>query len=221
MNNINEIITKPVLTIYEGEIVGNIDGIIVDKKIKKILYYTIEDDRYIMPSSIYTVGKNAIVVKNMSVILDEQSVSGIPLPLGIRVYNMEGEYIGKVRDISVKESGAINTLIMDNDECIEVSKILSASKNSIITMSANTTVKRSSFMRKTEKPAETIQTVVPNVVTPRTSANISFLIGKICLKDIKGMTDEVIIKKGTKINTSLINIASQNGKLKELMLNFN
>ena len=65
---ISEITEKPILSLYEGELLGNIHKIYFDKTRKKIKAFEIINEQEITyllsPKHIYTLGKNAITVKN-------------------------------------------------------------------------------------------------------------------------------------------------------------
>ncbi|MBR4998634.1 MAG: PRC-barrel domain-containing protein, partial [Clostridia bacterium] len=63
-----DLLNLSVLSLYEGELLGKVDKLFFDKKLKKLLEIEIigqEGIRLSLPSkNIYNVGKNAITIKN-------------------------------------------------------------------------------------------------------------------------------------------------------------
>ena len=65
---LSELLQKPILSLYEGELLGNITKVFFDKSKKKIKSFEIINDEEISyclyPKFIYTLGKHAITLKN-------------------------------------------------------------------------------------------------------------------------------------------------------------
>ena len=69
MFNVTDFLSKPVLALYEGEILGEACDLIFDEKLKTLNYIKILDkenevEMYVKSTAIYNVGKNAITMKN-------------------------------------------------------------------------------------------------------------------------------------------------------------
>ena len=64
----NDFVGLNVLSLYEGELLGVVDKLYFDKKLKKLMIFELvgEDGaKLILPSkNVYHIGKNAITVKN-------------------------------------------------------------------------------------------------------------------------------------------------------------
>ena len=64
----NEFLSLNVLSLYEGELIGVVDKLYFDKKMRKLIQLELigdNDTRLILPTkNIYHIGKNAITVKN-------------------------------------------------------------------------------------------------------------------------------------------------------------
>ena len=68
----SDFVSRPVLSLYEGELIGSVDKLLFDKKLKKLLFLELigeNDNRFLLPTkNIYNVGKNAITIKNNTAI---------------------------------------------------------------------------------------------------------------------------------------------------------
>lgn len=238
MYNILELINKPVLAVYEGEIIGEIKNLIFDDKIKKLHYLQIdnkEDDStlYVSPNAIYNVGKNAVTIKNKSSLIDSLPDGKYLKDLfGLRAYTIEGEFVGKLHDIElVNLHGMVKNFIFA-DSTLPQNRLASASQNSLVFLGENSKEKLTRFKnKKSPLPQKEVEEIIaepvvnPEIVlkanvvnTQNLNRGISFMIGKICTKDILGINEETIIKKGSRINTTLVQTATRYGKLKELMI---
>ena len=234
MYNILNLLNKPVLALYEGEIVGQVQDFIFDRKLHRLELIQIsgEDSTcYIAPSAIYNVGKNAITIKNKTQIKSQETEDGLfHSMIGARAFTIEGEYIGKLQDIELANNrGTVKEFVFSEQIKLPANRLASASQNSIVFTSENSKIKISRFKFVKRKPKAEKPTTLPanqldlqltpvSVNTNNMQHGISFIVGKICTKDIFGINEETIIKKGARINSSLIEAAIKFGKLKELML---
>ena len=107
---LSELLQKPLLCLYEGELLGNINRVFFDKSKKKIKYFEILNDEEISyclyPKFIYTLGKHAITIKNkqnLILSLNDNSTNAYILPINAKVYSLQGEYLGIVKDYSITE----------------------------------------------------------------------------------------------------------------------
>ena len=71
MNKISEIISTPVISLYEGEYIGIIYNIIFDYKQKKCNYACVLDEKTNIPQiikfkDIYKIGSQCVFIKNKS-----------------------------------------------------------------------------------------------------------------------------------------------------------
>ncbi|MBO5909886.1 MAG: hypothetical protein J6Q15_00095, partial [Clostridia bacterium] len=96
---LSELLQKPLLCLYEGELLGNINKVFYDKSKKKIKSFEIVNDEDISyclyPKYIYTIGKHAITIKNKQhLILSINDDNTYVLPINAKVYSLQGEYLG-------------------------------------------------------------------------------------------------------------------------------
>ena len=229
---ISEIISKPILSLYEGELLGNIRKIHFDKTHKKIKSFEILNDQDICynlsPKHIYTVGKNAITIKNkqnLILSLNEDSPQNQVLPLNVKVYSLQGEYLGLAVDYSFDEKYTLSSIILDNQQLISINDIASCSTNSIVTYTNNQQVNIKSFRyRISNKTSNQSKVkVMPklfasfNKIASSASRKNDFIVGRICTKDIVDNNNNIIVKQNSTITEQTLAQASSKNKLQELM----
>lgn len=230
---LSELLQKPILSLYEGEILGNINKVYVNKLKNKIVHFEIIDDSdlsyCLQPKSIYTIGKHATTIKNkQNLILSLNFIDSeyCILPINVKTYSLQGEYLGIVKDYIVNEKFELQTLILDNQNQIEFSEIASIGSNSIVVYYDKKHVNISSFRYriKTKSSTETKVKVLPKlfttfnkITTPSAGQKENFLVGRICTKDILDNQQNVIIKQNSTITNQTLALASSKNKLHDLI----
>lgn len=230
-----------VLSLYEGELIGVVDKLYFDKKLKKLIEIELigEDDvRFILPTkNIYHIGKNAITVKNnQAVSLKVTNSDYFSSPIGSKAYSINGEYLGTISELSLNEKYLTECLCLDNDATIELSRLASFGKNTIIFYDTNNSVDVKKFTpNKTPKvfkeDAIQVAEILPtqdNIADPSQAVSIDdtskkvdtpdFLLGRICIKDIYNFNNEILIKANTLVNKKNLKEIKRFGRLRELML---
>lgn len=234
-----EFYSLSVLSLYEGELLGKVDKLYFDKKLKKLLEMELigEDGaKLILPTkSIYHIGKNAITVRNnQAVMLKESDCENCLAPIGSKAYTVNGEFLGVIEEILVDKKFNIEKLTLENNNILDVKNLASCGRNAVIFRTGEEKVNIKSFMpNKTPKTFQTeevqnvstlpIETVGENVVPVEvdrkpTIQNSDFLLGRVCTKDIFNFNNEVLIKAHAVINKKNLKEANKYGKLRELML---
>jgi len=237
---ITNILDVPVLTIYEGELVGQVSKLYFDKKLKKITHFIITSEDGInyclLPRNIYKHGKNAITIKNSSLLtleFSEDLNEYIPLPLDSKTYTIQGEYLGKIKSISVDDKYQLTEISLDNDKILDHTSLASCGKNTIIVYDENTNVDISKFKRflpprifkskqevtVTTQPLE--QTKLDNTLPnnkQEVKNNPKFLIGRMATKDIFLADNKLLIKENSTITSRTLTLAYTHNKIKELLI---
>lgn len=230
---ISELLQKPILSLYEGEILGNIHKIYFDKTKRKIKVFELvneEDINYcLLPKYIYRLGKHAITIKNkqnITLSLNEDLSAFQPLPIDVKVYSLQGEYLGIAKDYSLNEKYELENIVLDNQQLISVSDIASCSANSVVTYYSDERVNIKSFRYRIQRKndSETKVKVLPklfssfNKIAPSTTNRESnSIVGRICIKDIKDNNNNIIIKQNSTITEQILALASSKNKLQDLM----
>lgn len=229
---ISELLEKPILSLYEGEILGNIKKIYFDKARKKIKSFEIINDDDIayclLPKFIYTIGKHAITIKNkenITLTINEDVSSNFILPLNVKLYSLQGEYLGIVRDYSLNEKFILENIVLDNDTLINVDDIASCSNSSVVTYCSDAPKNIKTFRYRIQPKAtsSTKVKVLPklfssfNKIAPSPSKEGNFIVGRICTKDIYDANHNLIIKQNSTITEQILALASSQNKLQDLM----
>lgn len=242
MHKIKDIISMPVLSLYEGELIGQVSKIYFDKKLKKVIYFTIASEgdlTYILyPKNVYKLGKNAITIKNMSCLIleiDTNTTDVVLMPLNSKTYTIQGEFIGKIEEITIDDKFYIKNILLDNNKFLNCNQLASCSKNTVIMYDENTKINVSRFKHRltpnifksksevknvsTMPYPPTIEESIEKITLPSNiSNNPKFMIGRIATKDIMLDDKKFLIKANSTITDKTLNIATIHNKVKELML---
>ncbi|MBE5758289.1 MAG: hypothetical protein E7345_05165 [Clostridiales bacterium] len=235
MNKISDIISMPIISMYEGEYLGIAYNLLFDLKNKKCKYIEILNDTDNLPkiikySDIYKIGKECIFIKNTECVelksnLDYE-LENLASPINISTYNLDGEKVGTSLDV-VLNNQTIEEIILNNTKVVKNNEIVNIGKN-IILINKNS-INLSKFKPKT-KINKQPKTDTPVMILSNTTPSINkdtenytkiitdyrFLIGRILQKDIFAINGEIIAKNGSIITKDIVNKASSYGKLIEV-----
>lgn len=230
---LSELLKNPILSLYEGEILGNINRVYLGKSKNKIACFEVVDEEdlsyCLYPKFIYTIGKHATTIKNkQNLILSLNFIDSncSLLPIDVKVYSLQGEYLGIIKDYIINDKFELQTLILDNQNQINFSEIASIGSNSIVVYYNQKHINISSFRYriKPKSNTETKVKVLPkifasfNKITASSSdKKENFLVGRICTKDILDNQQNIIIKQNSTITNQTLAIASNKNKLHDLI----
>ncbi len=236
MYNCNDLLSKCVLSLFEGELLGNVDKLYFDKKLKKLQSIELiaeNDTRFLLPAkNIYRIGKNAITVKNKQAInLKTDNEAFCACPIGSKAYSINGEYLGTVNEISLTAKLTSEKICLENDVALNVDMLASCGKSTLVFYDKISKPKLSKFhpsknpnqFKQTdfqtaeilplpELKAEVSSSAKPNI------QNADFLLGRICTKDIYNFNNELLIKAHGTVNKKNLKEINKYGKIRELML---
>lgn len=223
-----------VLSLYEGELLGKVDKLYFDKKLKKLCGVELVGDdgeKLMLPTkNIYNIGKNAITVKNNQAVSFSQGDNMFfPAPINSKVYSLKGEYFGCVKELYFDDKYLTKKVVLDSGFELDVSEITSIGRNVIVFSKEN---KNINLKLNPQKKPKNLKTQIVQLATslPLTEEankeeqkeisiqNTDFLIGRICVKDIFNFNNELLIKAHSVINKKNLKEINKFGKLKELML---
>ena len=226
-----------VLSLFEGELLGGVDKLYFDKKMKKLCEIEIVGDdgvKLVLPTkNIYKVGKNAITVKNNQQVLLKQNENDYCVaPIASKVYSINGEFLGTVQEISINEKFLTEKVSMDNGETLDIGALASVGKNVLIfygkekpSIKKFNPLKQPKIFKHKEvqvvntMPTENIKKENVQLSTKQAVVQDSnFLIGRVCTKDIFNFNNELLIKAHAVVNKKNLKEINKFGKLKELML---
>lgn len=223
-----------VLSLYEGELLGNVNKLYFDKSLKKLIELEVlsEDGLRLslVSKNIYHVGKNAITIKNnQSLSLTDGANSLTPCPIGSKAYSIKGTYLGIVQEITLTDKFVVEKFSLDNNQIIDSKMLASCGKNAVIFYDENKRTDLKKFVPQKSPQelkvdlnvkTETMPIESPHVepVGQEKPKTIDFLIGRVCLKDIYNFNNELLIKAHSVVNKKNLKEVDKFGKLRELML---
>lgn len=238
MFKISDVISLPVISIYESDYKGIVYNLLLDKTQKKCKYFCILDEEeninHRLPiDNIFTIGDECILIKNNTLLeLDCNNHYELNLinPLNLPVYNLNGKSFGSCIDIIIDNKQCVSSMLLSNGATIQADKILNIGNSAILIGEKNINIAKFKpnqrikqkltnhnkvvMLTKFDKPS-TENTNNPSN-TNKIITDFRFLIGRILNKDIVAINGEIIAKHGTAITKDIINKASLYGKLVEI-----
>lgn len=237
MYKISNIISMPIISIYESEYFGIVYNVMIDCKYKKIKYICIlnENDnipRIVSVDDIYKIGNDCIFIKNKECVSlqinYEHELQKYSNPINLIAYDLEGKYLGIVNDANIDNKNKIEEFII-NSKNYKITDILNIGNSALLVNNKKFDIRKFKPKQSIKIPDNTQKVLMQNI--PNTlQENINhteqsnyklitdfrFLTGRKLTKDILAINGEVIAKTGTTITKELINKASFYGKLVEL-----
>ena len=235
-----------VLSLYEGNLLGVVDKLYFDRRLKKLMELELvgeEGNKLILPTkSIYHLGKNAITVKNnQAVKLKVEDSDFVTCPINSKAYTIRGEYLGVIKEISLNEKFLTEKFSLDNDKALDISTLASSGKNTTIfyentdrvnvkkftpqkspKIFKSNNVQTAEIMPKPANETNLQSNQSPNAIeveTPKPNVqSADFLLGRVCTKDIFNFNNEILIKAHAVITKKNLKEINKYGKLRELML---
>lgn len=224
-----------VLSLYEGELLGVVDKLFFDKKLKKLNEVELIGEngiKLVLPTkNIYRIGKNAITVKNnQAVKLNEIEKDFCVAPIQVKAYSITGEFLGVVQEISFNDKYVTDKILLENGELLDVKDLATCGKSAVVFYN-NQKFNINNFEPKLPKivKKKNVQIVKTMPVEKSikqdkievkeiSSAGLNFLIGRVCTKDIFNFNNELLIKAYGVVNKKNLKEINKFGKLRELML---
>lgn len=177
MYNTTEIISKPVINLYNGNLEGTVKNICFDSNLKKatslILFNDNDEEESILSiSKIYKIGKNAITIKNSEGLLPTLFASKVDYNNQINnvVYNLEGENLGKVTDIVLGNNYKVEKILIGEKEYLP-NAIISFNQTNLILNSSGVKYSKESYKPKVipGKPKLDLVKILPKLPEKETN----------------------------------------------------
>ena len=228
--NITQIIGKQIYSIFEGQNIGTISQVLLDKtntKLKGIKFFDNEENEYfVCYKDIFAISDNVLIKNNSKCeeVLDSQYQN---TTLFKNAISEKGENLGKIIDAEIDENGKISHFLTDTNNKLLPNKILLAGGFVLVCNSAGT--KLCDFRPKKvkilgEAPKSNIKVKIlqmeprpQNLDTPkRVTFNPQSLIGKRAKSTLFGQNNEVIVKADQIITDKIIFDAKRHSRLNQL-----
>lgn len=220
-----------VLSLYEGDLLGKVDKLLFDKKLKKLCEIEligVDGAKLSLPvKNIYHIGKNAITVKNNQAVTMKVESGLSVAPIDSKAFSITGEFLGVINEIVFNEKFLCEKISLENGELLNVKDIASSGRNTVIFYNNEKKVNVNSFVPKQPEqfkgeevkcetlPIKNVETMEKKTVN---ALNTNFLLGRICTKDIFNFNNELLIKAHSVVNKKNLKEINRFGKLRELML---
>ena len=233
MSKISDIISKQVVSLYEARLVGTIVNVNFDEKFSKLKNFIVVDeegDRELELSvkDIYSQ-KDSFVIKNEAKLKDVFFEAETNNPINKICITIAGEVLGKISDVELCGE-EVKEILLESGVKVTPEQVV-ACESVLIINSGENKVKRAGFAPRAKKvntdnivvkiqeeensSEEKITPKPVQLVPPRFVAKT--LLGQISLKTIKGLNNEIIVKKGEQITNKVLERAKLHNVLNQLI----
>lgn len=135
MYNLSELISKPVIDISDGRVIGTLENAVFSKKLSKVRYLVIfnenrEDKIYLPSSYILNAHRQAIMAKSSPPEIENAPADNSPLKA--EVYLHDGLMTDVVTDIILSQAFAVEKLSLQSGADLDIDDILSFSTDTVI-----------------------------------------------------------------------------------------
>lgn len=233
MSKISDIISKQVVSLYEARLVGTIVNVNFDEKFSKLKNFIVVDeegDRELELSvkDVYSQ-KDSFVIKNeakLKAVFFEAETNN---PINKICITIAGEVLGKISDVELCGE-EVKEILLESGVKVTPEQVV-ACESVLIINSGENKVKRAGFAPRAKKvntdnivvniqeeensSEEKITPKPVQLVPPRFVAKT--LLGQISLKTIKGLNNEIIVKKGEQITNKVLERAKLHNVLNQLI----
>ena len=222
-----DIITKKILSIYEGEECGFLLGLQFKDKMQGVRYFVVADEEAdleytLKPHDVLSAGEDYVTIRNKTnlvVSTDTKSSNINSVVVGI-----DGKNYGLMEDIIWGKNYKIDKILCKDYE-FTPKNIINVGKNVIIVNNTERKMARANFapQEKIDDTKSNTQTVeiLPHATlpTPIRVNNTATLLGKRLNKDLMNYNGEIIARKNSVITIPIINSAKQFNIMAELIQN--
>ena len=226
MENVKLLISKKVISL-EGENVGYVLNVVFDGAFKNFLGLAVVDNE---SEEEFFVDKNDMVANGQDCVVIKSNLNLNPLillsnitPFDKEIYTDDGLCLGTTKDVII-EGGMTRKIICDKGEILP-KNIISIGKSCIL-VGKKRKVKKIAFSQQfTDLERKVTITQINKKPLPANDqqkpikmiGNINTVLGKTVKENILGLNNEIIAKKGEKINKKMLNKALSHGKANLLL----
>lgn len=239
MNSLKSFISKKVVSLGEGKLIGYVLNVCLDQKLNNLIGFIIvdeesEEEKFLSFKNLKSYNENYLFVESVFDIenfFDSNNSS----PIGKLVFTNYGDELGLVEDVII-DKNKVQKIITNKSEIL-IKNIIKNGDDFLI-FSKKNNIKKNNFNFKENKteniPKIKIQENVSQKIKINENINksnnmfdlpiraytsTSLLLNKIALCDIIGFNNEIIIKKNEIITKKIIEKAKIHNKLNFLIFN--
>lgn len=220
MENIKSFISKNIITL-QGEKIGYVLNAIFDKDFKIFCGFIVvdqesEEEFLLKKEDIVSLGQDCIVVENSQVVKPLILLSQYAF-IGKEVYSSSGVFLGRIKDVEI-EGRQVKKIF--SDKCEILSKnIVGAGEGCVVVGNKKKSKKTQIFPKTNDKRIVSITQISnsreedKNVQKPsKLIGNLNIALNKIMKEDLLGLNNEIIARKGERINRKILDKALSHGK---------
>ena len=121
MYKLSDILSKPIVNLYNGNYEGTIKDISFDEKFKQakwLILFDEEGEEFTLDiNKIYVVGKNAITIKNSDGLFQTTSINDNLKnnPINLSCCTIDGNLLGRLNDIEFNKNFYIENFSIENN----------------------------------------------------------------------------------------------------------
>lgn len=222
-----DIVEKEVIGIKAGNKIGRVRSVVVDGNSQKVIGLVIEDSEWFLATKIvlfsYIRG-----IKSDKITIDDSSSVNLaselknihPIlreniqPIGLEIISEIGTLIGKVNDFILNsQTGKIETYLIENKSLtIDWRQVIALSKDMLVIKELENNVSDTIAV----KPQPMANEIDLNQLFEK--RQISFLMGKRLIRDIRSDDGNTIVSAGSVIDQKMVDLIKQSGKFTELSM---
>ena len=240
MIELNKIINKPVISLYNCQCLGLVSNCYVSKKWKcKYIEITNNNVQYIIETSkLLSYDNDSIIIRNSAILNLKESVelqlNQCSTLLNLDIYSTSGRMLGKINNIIFDTKYNIVSVKTDKDIELAKNSFFNISNQILLVKEPNTNIKISNCKPKSFPTAkspyskisvniesETILESTPPkqnpIINKPTISDTSILIDRTSTKPIISNNGEVICRANARITHDIVKKARVFGKLFELI----
>ena len=165
MYKLSDILSKPIVNLYNGNYEGTIKDISFDEKFKQakwLILFDEEGEEFALDiNKIYVVGKNAITIKNSDGLFQTTSINDNLKnnPINLSCCTIDGNLLGRLNDIEFNKNFYIENFSIENNTYTP-NKIINIGKTLIIVNNENKKINIANFKPKFKNEKETTANIV-------------------------------------------------------------
>lgn len=222
MEKVSEFISKKIISIDDGNLIGYALNVIFDNDLKTFDGLIIADEEnentfVLNRKDIISVGEDCVMIDNANAL--QFNISSSNNPIGKLVYDCQGNMLGKVVDVEIQGKWVKKII---TTKCEFPQRFIRKAGDNFLIYGLS---KKQGKRQPKENPFEVKDVALPTVVAmdkigqkveqnqTRLFANAQSLIGKMVTNDVLGLNNELIAKKFDLIDKKMIIKAKKHNKL--------
>ena len=185
MHKISEIVSKPVLTLFEGENVGTVGSFLLSEKQNKIKGFFVLNDEsevenFISSSEIFAIGENSVIIKNLDKLKPIFNVENKGQIINQEALTITGDSLGKIKDVFFDKEFSVCSYETTSGVVLSPNNLLKIGKDVVFFDVENLNLKISNFKPKNaikiqDLPEIKVQILQENPETPQKRIEIPII----------------------------------------------